>query len=330
MNLIDVYIQEVTRRLPEKNREDIALELRSTIEEMLPDHYSEEDVKSALQKMGDPVVLASGYRDQPMHLIGPRYFDIYVSLLKMILPIAAVVAFISVIAEYISGFNDEEAIINVVLDIIGFGIWRIIEVGIQTFFWFTIVLAVIERVDKDKDSLPLSAAFKKWTPDDLKNISYIPKQKAISKYEMFFCLMWTAIWATLYFYANQLIGIYEGGKDGLTLAAPAFNQEILLQYWPIVAAIIVFEIALTLYKFINGQWTKRLAIINAIHELIVTVTLTIILLTPNILTPEFVAYKASFIYFDTWLIAVIIIIFIIFAVINAVNGFRKARTTEKE
>ena len=43
MKLIDVYIQEVTRRLPEKNREDIALELRSTIEDMLPDDYREED-----------------------------------------------------------------------------------------------------------------------------------------------------------------------------------------------------------------------------------------------------------------------------------------------
>lgn len=32
MNLIEVYIQEVIRRLPEKSREDIALELRSTIE----------------------------------------------------------------------------------------------------------------------------------------------------------------------------------------------------------------------------------------------------------------------------------------------------------
>lgn len=35
MNLIEMYIQEVTRRLPEKNREDITLELRSTIEDML-------------------------------------------------------------------------------------------------------------------------------------------------------------------------------------------------------------------------------------------------------------------------------------------------------
>ena len=48
MNLIEVYIQEVTRRLPEKSREDIALELRSTIEDMLPDDYNEEDVKLVL------------------------------------------------------------------------------------------------------------------------------------------------------------------------------------------------------------------------------------------------------------------------------------------
>ena len=77
MKLIEVYIQEVTRRLPEKNREDIALELRSTIEDMLPDDYREEDVKSVLEKLGNPAILASGYRDQPMYLIGPRYFDVY-------------------------------------------------------------------------------------------------------------------------------------------------------------------------------------------------------------------------------------------------------------
>ena len=40
MNLIDIYIQEVTRRLPEKSRDDIALELRSTIEDMLPENYT--------------------------------------------------------------------------------------------------------------------------------------------------------------------------------------------------------------------------------------------------------------------------------------------------
>ena len=34
-----------------------------------------------------PVSLANGYLDRPMHLIGPRYFDVYTTLLKMIIPI---------------------------------------------------------------------------------------------------------------------------------------------------------------------------------------------------------------------------------------------------
>ena len=82
MKLIEVYIQEVTRRLPEKNRGDIALELRSTIEDMLPDDYREEDVMSVLEKLGSPALLANGYRDQPMHLIGPRYFDVIHHVIK--------------------------------------------------------------------------------------------------------------------------------------------------------------------------------------------------------------------------------------------------------
>src|SRR5690606_5733231 len=116
MNLIDIYIQEVTRRLPEKSQEDIALELRSTIEDMLPDDYTEDDVKKVLTKLGSPAKLASGYQDRPMHLIGPRYFDVYVTLLKMIVPIAAVISLISVFPEYFWDYQGDEAHLNVLLD----------------------------------------------------------------------------------------------------------------------------------------------------------------------------------------------------------------------
>lgn len=99
MNLIDIYVEEVAKRLPEKNREDIILELRSTIEDMLPDDYNEDDEKRVLEKLGSPVSLANGYLDRPMHLIGPRYFDVYTTLLKMIIPIAVVIALIAMVAE---------------------------------------------------------------------------------------------------------------------------------------------------------------------------------------------------------------------------------------
>ncbi|MEH7121877.1 hypothetical protein V7127_01385 [Bacillus sp. JJ1773] len=330
MNLIEVYTQEVTRRLPEKGRADIALELRSTIEDMLPDDYSEEDVKEALEKLGNPAALASGYRDQPMHLIGPRYFDVYVSLLKMILPIAAVVSLISMIAKYVIGYSGEEAIVNVVLTIMGEGIWKVIEVGIQTFFWLTLVFALIERMDKGKDQQPLSASLKKWTPDDLKNITYIPKKKAIKKCEVFGSLMWTAIWATLYFYANHLTGIYKGDGNHLELVIPAFNQEVLFQYWPFVLVVIVLEITLALYKLIKGQWTKKIAIFNTAVELFATIVFIVIFSNPNLLSLEFITYMSELFtstakQFETWVISGVMIIFIIGAAINIIDGFRKAR-----
>ncbi|WP_010283187.1 HAAS signaling domain-containing protein [Bacillus timonensis] len=331
MNLIDVYIQEVTRRLPEKMRDDIALELRSTIEDMLPDDYNEEDAKTVLQKLGSPAKLASNYLDRPMYLIGPRYFDVYVNLLKMILPIAAVVSFISMLAEYFIGYQGEEAILNVVLDLIGIGIWRIIEVSIQTFFWFTVVFAIIERVDKGKDDQPLTTSLQKWTPDDLKNITHIPKKKAISKFEVFGGLMWTAIWATLYFYANQLLGVYESGKNGLEFVTPALNQEILLQFWPFVLFVIGIEIALSLYKLIKGQWTKAMAICNMAVEVIGTAVFIVIFSQPKIMNLEFITYMTEDLFtmnpdtFKIRIIAIVIIIFIISAATNVADGFRKAR-----
>ncbi|WP_059170420.1 hypothetical protein [Bacillus sp. FJAT-27445] len=329
MNLIDIYIQEVTRRLPEKSREDIALELRSTIADMLPDDPSQEDVKAALEKLGNPVSLANGYRDWPMHLIGPRYFDVYVTLLKMIFPIAAAISLISVVAEFFIGYSGNEAVMDVVLNLMGKAILRVIDVGVQVFFWLTVVFAILERTDKGKEEQPLTASLKKWTPDDLKKIPYIPKKKAISKSEVFGCLIWTASWATFYFYADHLVGVYEGGKGDLDFVIPAFNQEVLLRYWPIVVMMIGLEIALSLYKLIKGRWTKRMAIYTAFLQLIQTIVFIVIVATPNILNNKFLTYMADLFtitndQFKTGLLGGAILLFIVSAAYNVFDGFRKA------
>ncbi|MGF2714194.1 membrane protein [Bacillus mycoides] len=330
MSLIDIYVEEVAKRLPEKNREDIILELRSTIEDMLPDDYNEDDEKSVLEKLGSPVSLANGYLDRPMHLIGPRYFDVYMTLLKMIIPIAVVIALISMVAENFIGYSGDQAVLNVILKMIGEGIGRTLEVGLQVFFWVTIVFAILERTDKEKDAHPLTTSFKKWTPDDLKSISYIPKKKAISKFEVFGGLMWTAVWATLYFYANHLVGVYEGTENGLNFVAPTFNQDVLLQYWPIVVIMIVFEIGISLYKLVQGQWTQRVAIGNAILQVAGTIVFIVIVVNPNLFNEGFITYVANVFTispeeFKTWLIGGGIFIYMLSAAINIFDGFRKAR-----
>ncbi|HDR7686945.1 MULTISPECIES: HAAS signaling domain-containing protein [Bacillus cereus group] len=332
MSLIDMYVQEVAKRLPEKNREDITLELRSTIEDMLPDDYddyNEDDVKSVLEKLGSPVSLANGYLDRPMHLIGPRYFDVYTTLLKMIIPIAAVIALIAMVAENFIGYTGDQAVLDVILKLIGKGIGEIVEVGLHVFFWLTLVFAVLERTDKEKDPHPLTTSLKKWTPDDLKNISYIPKKKAISKFEVFGGLMWTAIWATLYFYANHLVGVYNGTENGLKFIAPTFNQDVLLQYWPIILVMIVFEVAISLYKLVQGQWTKRLAIGNGILQVVGTIVFIVIVVNPHIFNEGFITYLANVFTislegFKTRLVGGGIIIYTLSAAINIFDGFRKS------
>ncbi|GIN61187.1 hypothetical protein J27TS8_11800 [Robertmurraya siralis] len=329
MDLIKIYIQEVTRRLPEKNREDIALELSSTIGDMLPDEYSDEDVNSVLEKLGSPVALAYGYRDKPMYLIGPRYFDVYVSLLKMIFPIALIVSFISIFAEYTTGYS-EESLIKVMVSLLSKGILTIFEVGIQFLFWITLVFVILERTDKGNNGQPLTATFKKWKPEDLKDIPYIPKKKTISRIEIFGSLLWIGIWATLYFYAERLLGVYTGSLEGLKLVAPMFNQEILLRYWPLIIIVIGLELTFVLYKLIKGQWTKRVAIFNTVQELVGAVAFIIIIVTPNLLTLEFIDYMTElFSITSTQFMSLIIgggiFILLISSAMSIFDGFRKAK-----
>ncbi|WP_342615770.1 HAAS signaling domain-containing protein [Peribacillus frigoritolerans] len=327
MELIELYIQEVTRRLPEKSREDIALELQSTIEDMLPADHTEQDVKAVLLKLGDPVTLASRYRDRPMHLIGPCYFDVYICLLKMILPIAAVISLIGLIGD--NPFRDmENTVVDAILIIIGKGIAGIISTGIQVFFWLTISFAILERVDTSKDQSPLTKDLKPWTPENLKDIPNISKKKAVPMIEIFASLLGLSVFAALYFNAANLLGVYEKRNGSLIFVTPSFNQEVLNSYWLLVSGVVIIGVILAIYKLFLRRWTLKLALFHAIYQLLSTLTFIIIISNPDLLNPEFIAYQRTLFSIDEWKTSIywgLILISIFFAVYDSYQGFRKAK-----
>lgn len=327
MNLIDLYIQEVTRRLPEKSRKDIALELRSTIEDSLPDDYTEEEVKAVLRKLGKPEVLANGYLDRPTHLIGPQFYGVYVQLLKLVMPIAATVGLIVFFVEKMMTIPADQAVLNVILASIGGGIVRVLSVAVQTFFWFTAVFAIMERVNF-KNNKPLGPLFKDWDPDDLKKIPSVSKEKAIPMFELFWRLFWTAIWVTVYFNAANLVGVYEKGENGLVFVTPSLNQAVLNSYWLLIVIAVAMEIALSLYKWTIKQWTTKLAIVNTTFQLISSILFIKIFSDPNLFTPLFNSFLSDlFPSIDNpvaWFVRGIIAIFVIFAALDAFTGFKKA------
>lgn len=333
MNLIDIYIQEVTRRLPEKDREDVSMELRSTIEDMLPDDYGEDEAKEALAKLGNPAVLASGYSNRPMHLIGPHYYESYVSLLKMLLPIAIVISVISVVAENLIGYSGGEnpdTMIHAFVNLIVEGIVGSFGVIVQFFFWITVIFVIIERADANRDSESNASRFKAWTPDDLKKLAHIPEKRVISKISVFGSLLWTTVWVSLYFYADHIVVVHLRQDSGLELLYSVFNQEVLLRYWPLVLIMAGLEIALALYKYFIGQWTPRLAIFNTVVQLMGALIVIFILLSPNLFNPDFLAFMADLFAvtvekFKSGVIAGSIALWMISVILSMIEGFRKAK-----
>ncbi|MEH7275327.1 hypothetical protein, partial [Neobacillus vireti] len=251
-----------------------------------------------------------------------------INLLKMILPIAVAISLISMIAETILTHSSDEAVLTVILNLIGLGIWKILSTGIQVFFWATVVFAIIERTDHKKTQVPLTPCFKEWTPEDLNNIPYILKEKAIPKGEVFLGLLWTAIWASVYFNASSLLGVYEKGRNGLEFVIPAFNQEVLQSYWPLVVLVIVLDIAMALYKLKTRQWTRKLAILNTVIHGAASIVFIVIASNNQLFNSGFVTYMTDLFSItgdlDNWIFGGAVFIFLLFAVIDVYQGFRKA------
>jgi len=334
MDLIQLYIQEVARRLPEKMRKDISLELRSTVLDMLPDEFSENDVKQALESLGNPAVLASRYRDRPMHLIGPKFYDMYVTMLKLVGSIVAIVTFILFfIAQSAFIFGSDASFLVIASTVLGEAIWMILGVIIQVFFWVSLVFIILERTVGSSDDIPLSPSGKEWTPKDLELIPYIPLKREIKRVEVLFGLFWTILLPILYFNSSSIIGIYEQGNSGLEFIVPIFNQETLISYLAIVIILIVLELFRVAYMAMNRQWTFKLAVSNALIHLVGFVILIVIARNPNLIHSEFAPYMASLVDkpLDTvimtmnWIKWATVATIIVTSIVDAYNGFRKAR-----
>lgn len=335
MELIDRYVSEVARRLPVKERDDIGQELRLTLEDLLPAGYSEKEERELLVKFGDPALLAGKYRSQPMYLIGPRFFDAYFTVLKIIIPIVLTVVLAILIITTIFSDAGDASVVSIIGGLIGDAIAAAFDVVIGVFFWVTLVFVVVEWVNRSNWTAgkpQIVVPEKGWTPDDLASSKeLVPKKKTIPRSEPAFDLIWTAIWVSVYFNADKLVGIYEGGSNGLAMVAAAFNQSVLLSYWPLVVLIIVLQVAMDLWKWARRRWDYNLATFNFVVNGLSVLAIFLIFRSPEIFNPEFLNRLENL--FGSlaslnWIIGGIIFTAALFALIDTIQGFWKASVRE--
>lgn len=96
MELVDLYVSEVGRRLPNKTHEDIEKEIRSMIMDTLEEQSAAESrpvddamVESVLERLGSPDKMAASYLP-PRYLIGPDLYPHFMTTLKIVLTVVLI------------------------------------------------------------------------------------------------------------------------------------------------------------------------------------------------------------------------------------------------
>jgi uncharacterized membrane protein len=185
-DLVERYVYEVTKRLPEKERQDVRQELEANIQDMLSDNPTDSEVREVLNRLGDPAILSEKYRQKPRYLISPDMFESYIRTLKLVVTIVGVVFMIigvimGVLETVGAPMEASEGIINQMIDVFAAatagGISGGIEGAFQALVITTIIFAIIDysgqlsrqkqekwTVEKlPKEKVPREAKGEKWS-----------------------------------------------------------------------------------------------------------------------------------------------------------------------
>src|SRR3546814_13935446 len=133
--LTERYVDAAMRSVPEKQRADLAAELRAAIGDQIDAHVEagESPVaaeRAVLTDLGDPEKLAADYIDRPLHLIGPRYCLAWWRLTKPLWAIVlACAAFGLALAPVLSApsfGSGGGAVVSVVISVLSrIGFWKL-------------------------------------------------------------------------------------------------------------------------------------------------------------------------------------------------------------
>jgi len=273
-DMIERYIYEVVKRVPQELREEISLELQSLIEDMC----EKEDctVEEALQKLGNPAEFAKRYNDGPNYLIGPEYYGDYMWVLKLGLIGIGISAVISAIMEAITGMGATSEMHTLIQCFVTFfvelfstatnGAYSVI--GIVTIIfgvleWKKVKVSLKPEEKWDVDDLSKNTAnAKSWTPNFLPPVP--DKRAIISRGDSIFSIVFIIVFAALLLMAPQLFGAFHFDDNKLISSVCVFNLEA----WDRIAPLLVFSLFIGLVdeivRLVTGYYCKLVMYSNII------------------------------------------------------------------
>lgn len=272
--LTERYIEATARRLPATAQDDVRRELGASIADAVEARIEhgetpDEAERAALTELGDPAVLASGFADRPLHLIGPRFYLSWVRLMKILLwtlpPLAAVGG---AIAHAVTGAGSGTVFAEAIV--------LAISVAVHTAFWTTLVFAVIDRTGAELPSM--------WTVDQLPEVA----EKEGGWTDAIASIVFLAL-ATGAFIWDALRGVVYAGDEWISVLGSGLWPWWMTALFAIMAAEAVFVVL----RALRGRWTVGFAIGRTVLAgLFVSWTATV-LGRDLLLNPEVVALLAE-------------------------------------
>lgn len=278
--MIERYIYAVTRELPEQYRAEIADELEALINDLLTgmdmDVPEERKVEAVLRELGNPKELANRYRGKERYLIGPKLFEQYLFVLKIV--VLSVFVGISVatgISVMFSGDNAGELVLTYV--------GSLFSAVLQGAAWVTGIFALLEYKDVSLDS---DGENEQWDP---RTLPEIPARKAlIPRGESVVAIIATTVFLPLFFFFADKIGIYyKVGNDIEFL--PVFMDHSLAVLKVTILVVFVLNILSEVIKLVKGRWTLRVALATTALDVISASWLVLFLNRKDIWQGEFVS-----------------------------------------
>ncbi|MBN2251849.1 MAG: hypothetical protein JW724_07235 [Candidatus Altiarchaeota archaeon] len=290
--MVERYVYDVARRLPEESREEVSKELEANIYDMLSDHPEEDEIRDVLYQMGSPAALADKYRQKPRYLISPAMYEAYVSALKWVLPLVGSV--VLVIGAILGVF---EAMRNGIMDVgsfFGHILSRSFSLGISAAFqalvWTTAGFVMAERISAHTVSEKGIGKTAGWKIEDLPEVLPNDKKK-IPLSDSIVGLVMTGVFsvaAILVCLGIVPLAFYL--KDGDLHVSRLFSDSFLTACIPGILVMGILGIIENIVKIRFRRWTPLTCSVVVATSLAFTGILLYLLNRSDLFSSEFVAF----------------------------------------
>lgn len=332
-SLIERYITVATRNLPEGARAEAAREIRVMIDELVEARLAEGEEPAAaeaavLNGLGDPVQVARSFEDRPHYLIGPTYYEQYISLVKILLSWLPITAFLAILT--INVLTDDRALIDSFvrggLDAAG----TAFVIAVQIVFWVTLTFAILER------SQPSGAepeATRNWTISDLPADT---QGRQIGLGESAWGIGIVILTGTLLLvqHVRGIEAFVRGGTIGDTLdgrVVPFINPDIPSWVAAATFALLLFALVSEMVKFAGGHWTVRVTVAEILASIGFVAIPALVIYQWGLVNPEIDRIWGNEL--SAWLagrqfemtVVVVMIVLSLISIVDAIRGYRAYR-----